>query len=181
LSKSLVVPLGVVVAWEAIDHPWQTERWRPINVFMHPPGPGNWRELVRGNRFVHYHATTIDLELHRKDAASYRVNLTHGDPSIFVVLRERDDAPQGEPPVMVHLATASPFDAESHGFGGDEIVEGVAMPDALRSLIEDFVDLHHVEERFVKRQRDKTPIADLYQFGQEPIHELRRRMDDDTR
>ena len=44
------------------------------------------------------------------------------------------------------------------------IVEKVAMPPALRALVEDFVEEFYEEEAFVKRKRDKKRI-DLVEDG----------------
>ena len=49
------------------------------------------------------------------------------------------------------------------------------MPDALIELLEAFVAEHHVEEPFVKRQRQKHHRAEEHKFGQEPIEVLRQR------
>ena len=78
------------------------------------------------------------------------------------------------------LATAVPLIggvvAEVYGYDmGSEIVGTVAMPDALIELLEAFVAEHHVEEPFVKRQRQKHHRAEEHKFGQEPIEMLRQR------
>ena len=51
----------------------------------------------------------------------------------------------------------------------------VAMPQPLLELLEAFVAEHHVEEPFVKRQRQKHHQAEEHKFGQEPIEVLRKR------
>ena len=50
------------------------------------------------------------------------------------------------------------------------------MPQLLIELVREFVDAHHVDERFVKRQRQKFEIEEEHRFGQEPIFVLRERM-----
>ncbi|MEO0672900.1 MAG: DUF3305 domain-containing protein [Pseudomonadota bacterium] len=176
-AREIVVDLGVVVAHEVIEHAWQTEQVRPVSVFLDPPSfDGGWRELVRRDSVVHYHAGNVALTLHRKETAAYLVNLEQAEPAVFVVLEETEDdaAPHG---VEVHSATLSPYDAEAYGDSGDEIVGAVAMPDELRALLEAFIGRHHVEEKFVKRKRNKARREEEdYQFGQEPIVELRKRM-----
>jgi len=42
---------------------------------------------------------------------------------------------------------------ESYIESGDEIVEGVPMPDAVLAGVGDFVETHHVEVAFKKRKR----------------------------
>lgn len=174
MLTEISIPLGVVVAREKIDHPWQEYRWRTVSVFLDAPEQADWRELMRDARSTHYHAATIPLVLHRKDTMSYQVNFANGDPAIYVILREE---PDGERPVSVHAVTASPFEAQAHGNLAFDTVDRVAMPDTLADIINAFVDEHHVEEKFVKRQRlQHKPKDEEHRFGQEPIVILRERM-----
>ena len=174
IARTLTIPLGVVVAREAIDNPWQSHIWRPLSVFLGATEIDGWRELQRGPGYEHYHAATLPLELHRKETTGYTVNLTNGVPSIYVVLREKPAGDQ--PPIEVHLVTASPFDVQAYGATAEEIVGRVAMPDELIELVAAFVETHHVDETFRKRKRQPHLIEDEHQFGQEPVHLLRDRM-----
>src|SRR5262245_10401038 len=172
MGRVLSIPLGVVIAREKIDHPWQEYAWRPVSVFLGAPDISDWRELRRDATAVHYHAATLALELHPKEAMGYAANLETGAPLVYVVLREGGDSGK---PIDVGVVTASPYDAEVYGYDGSEIVGTVAMPEPLVELLEAFVAKHHVEERFVKRQRQKHHKEEEHKFGQEPIAELRRR------
>lgn len=175
MSPALFIPLGVVVARERISHPWQSHRWRPISVFLDAPHVDSWRELRRDKNTTLYHAATLNLELHRKETTAYRVNLANGEPSVYVVLRD-DPESDSHWPIEVHLVTASPFEAQSHGDVGLDHVEPVAMPERLVEAVRQFIDLHHQEEAFYKRKRDPHKKIDDHKFGQEPIMELRQRM-----
>jgi len=174
MGSSLTIPLGVVIAREKIDHPWLDTRWRPVSVFLNAP-PAEWRTLRRGTDITHYHAATLPLELHRKETMAYQVNLANGEPSVYVVLREDPSFPPDRP-VEVFLVTASPFEAQAYGESGFEIVDRVPMPEPLVVLVEEFIAAHHVDEPFVKRQRQKRQAEDEHKFGQEPINVLRERM-----
>jgi hypothetical protein len=175
MGPSITIPLGVVVAREKIDHPWQEYRWRPVSVFLNAPEVDEWRELLRGDGFVYYHAATLPLELHRKETGAYRTNLATGEPAIYVVLRE-DPGAASKWPVTVLLVSASPFEAQAYGESGLEIMERVPMPEPLIDLVDEFIAVHHVDEPFVKRQRQKVQVMEEYKFGQEPIFVLRERM-----
>lgn len=175
MAKQIFVPLGVVVACEKVDHPWLSEQWRPVSVLMSPPATPGWRELVRSDRYVHYHAANVDVELHPKETAAYQVNLHHGSPMVYVVLNH-EDCPQSGFPVTVHSATISPFDAQAYTESGDETVDGVRMPSPMVELVRTFVAEHHDEETFVKRKRNKVLREEPHQFGQEPPSELARRL-----
>jgi len=173
MDRILSIPLGVVIARERIDSPWQDHIWRPVSVFLGAPEVGEaWRELRRDAASVHYHAATLPLELHPKDTAGYKANLAEDTPSVYVVLRR---VGEGDRPVQVALVTASAHEAEAYGQIEEETVGSVAMPGPLAELVAEFVAQHHVEEPFVKRQRQKHHRPEEHQFGQEPIEELRRR------
>ena len=73
-------------------------------------------------------------------------------PSVFVVLRP-DEEDETDHDVVPFLVTACPYEAESYIESGDEIVEGVPMPDVVLAWLEDFVETHHVEETFKNRKR----------------------------
>ncbi|MBU2582150.1 MAG: DUF3305 domain-containing protein [Alphaproteobacteria bacterium] len=177
MSSVLSIPVGVVVAREMIAHPWQSHRWRPVSIFLDAPRTGQWRELRRDDRSVLYHAATLNLELFRKETTAYRVNLANGEPTVYVVLREDPDS-DNEWPVDVHLVTASPFEAQSHGDVGLDNVEGVPMPAQLVEVVQAFIDEHHHEEPFFKRKRQPHLRAEEHKFGQEPVVALRERMSD---
>ena len=148
----MTIQLGVVVAREAIDHPWQSHIWRPYAVFLGAPDGGGWRELRRGPGYEHYYTGTLPLQLHRREVAGYTVNLSNGVPSLYVVLRENSDV--AGPPVDVHLVTASPFDVQAYGATPEEIVGRVAMPEALVDLVAAFIETHHVDQTVIPRAPD---------------------------
>lgn len=174
MSHVVTIPVGIVVAREKIDHPWQDFRWRPVSVFLDAPPVDHWRELRRGAGFVHYHAATLPLELHRKETTSYQVNLANGLPSVYVVLSEGGDG--DHEPMRVRLVTASPFEAQAYDGSGFEIVERVEMPERLVAIVKCFIEDHHVEETFAKRQRARHHVEEEHKFGQEPVFVLSERM-----
>ena len=173
-ARTLTIPLGVVVAREALDHPWQSHVWRPLSVFLGAPAISAWRELQRGPGFEHYHAATLLMELHRNETAGYKINLSNGVPSIYVVLRETPE--NDNAPLDVHLVTASPFDVQAYGANSGEIIGRVTMPDELVELVTAFIATHHVEDTFRKRQRQPHVEEEAHLFGNEPIHLLHERM-----
>lgn len=175
MQRTLTINLGIVIARESIEHPWQDHAWRPLEAFLNAPQITEWRQLRKGDGFVHYHAATLPLELHRKETPGYCENLDAEQPSLFVVLREADIEEEGGPPVDVHLVTASPHEVEAYGEDGSEIIAPVPMPEEVHILISAFVDEYHVEEKFVKRKRRKHHVAEEHKFGQESLDELRRR------
>jgi len=81
-------------------------------------------------------------------------------PAIYVVMRETSD----DRPLDVVLATASPYEAQDYADTGEELVEKIPMPDGVIAWIRDFINLHHEDEVFIKRRRDKTRV-DLKEDG----------------
>lgn len=175
MPNALSIPLGVVVAKEKLSNPWQDHRWRPVSVFFDAPDVAQWQELGRGPGYVHYHAATLILTLHRRETMAYRVNLANGDPTLYVVLRD-DAEDTANRPVDVHLITASPFEAQSHGDLGFDFVEAIPMPERLVSILRNFIDDHQSLDHFYKRKRDRAGRPEEHKFGQEPIVVLRERM-----
>lgn len=174
LGHVKLIDVGVIVANERMDNPWQPFRWRPLAVEIDPAPRADWTEIAAGDGFVHYHATTLPLELHRKETQSYVANLETGEPAVYVVLRFDPDAARE---VAVILATASPYEAQAYGESGQETIEPVAMPPELVAMLEAFVAEHHVEEKFVKRQRQKHHKEEEHLFGKEPIFATPSRFD----
>ncbi len=144
----------VAVAVERRDSAtaWITESWRPLEVIAEPPAAAQpWVLLRRGDGFEHYLASGVPLELHRSDLASYRYNLGGNEPRLYVVLRRTGDAAR---PVAVVLATAAPDQAQAMSESGEDVVDGLPMPEALRAWIEMFCACHPADEPLRKRRRD---------------------------
>ena len=128
---------------------WITESWRPLDVIAEPPAAAEaWVLLRRGDGFEHYLANDIPLELHRSDLASYRYNLGGIDPRLYVVLRKTEDG------ARVQMVTAAPDQAQAMSESGEDVVDGLPMPEAIRAWIEVFCACHPPDEPMRKRKRD---------------------------
>ena len=151
------LPLGVVVERRELQSRWIRYSWTPKAVIpgagpLDPSGP--WTPLDSGEGWATFHAGTLPLELFRKETEGYRLNLSQEPPRIFVVLRnlDDDDLPHD---VLPFLVTACPYEAQDYLDSGDDIVEAVAMPDAVIAFVQAYVDQHHVDEQFEKRKRKR--------------------------
>jgi hypothetical protein len=172
MAESRKIPIGVVLAREAIDNPWQNCVWRPVSVFPNPPEIDGMQEVRRSDKAVHYHVA-MELELHPKEVIAYQANLADGEPSVYVVLRQ--DAECAELPVKVHLVSLSPYEAQAYGDSGFETVVRIPMPQPVAELLAAYVEQHPAHEPFVKRQRKPHVDKEDHLFGQEPLHVLRKR------
>jgi hypothetical protein len=155
MEKNESMPLGVVIEWRRVDHPWKDHDWRPVAVIpgapaLDPRGP--WTPLVEGDGWRQFHSGTLPLELFRSDTEGYKINLAQKPPRIFVVLRRNDD-PSVDHELVPYLVTANPYETQHYVESGEEIVEGVPMPPEIIAMVGDFFSAHHVEEVFVKRRR----------------------------
>lgn len=169
MEKQESVPLGVVVEWRHVDHPWKDHDWRPVAVIpgapsLDPAGP--WRLLRQGDGWRQFHAGTMMLDLFRSETESYRINLSQTPPRVYVVLRASQD-PAGEHEVVPFLVTADPIEAQHYLDSGEEIVEPVTMPPEILALVQDFVAAHPAEHVFVKRAR-KNPKGRDDPFSRRP-------------
>lgn len=153
------MPLGIVIRRMPGVTRWAKHVWKAVAVL---PGASsaNWKELRRDGDAVEYHAATLTLELFRTDTEAYLHGLSSQNPAIYVVMRESGT----ENPLDITLVTASPYEAQDYADTGEELVEKVPMPDGLIAWIRDFVTLHHEDEAFVKRRRNKARV-DLVQDG----------------
>lgn len=150
-------PMGVVVERRSLNSPWKDYEWRPVAVI---PGAGardpqaEWLKIGEGEGWVRFHAGTLPLELFRKETEGYRLNLSQDPPRLFVVLRPTEDE-DSRHEVVPFMVTACPYQAQDYLDSGEEVVEPVAMPDAVVALVQDFVDRYHVDEPFHKRKRKR--------------------------
>lgn len=159
VEKSISLPLGIVVQRVPGVTRWASHVWKAVGVL---PGANaaDWKELRRDGDAVEFHAATVPLELFRTDTEAYKSGLSTKVPSVYVVMRETDD----DRPLEIVLATVSPYEAQDYADTGEELVEKVPMPEGLVAFVRDYIDLHHEDETFVKRRRNKTRV-DLKEDG----------------
>lgn len=161
----VTMPLGVVVERREIDHPWQDYDWHTVAVIPGAPPVDEWRPLREGEGWAHYHVATLPLELFRRETEGYKQNLSKDVPVIYVVLRQGEEADESE--IEASLVTACPFEAQDYLDAGDDLVDGVTMPDSVAAWVAEFVEHHHVHEPFKKRKR-KNWAKDDSQGGGPP-------------
>lgn len=167
MDPIITLPLGVVVEWREIDNRWQSHSWRPVAVIPGAPRITHSRTLAGDTRWRRYHAATLTLELHHKETAAYRTNLSNDRPLIYVGLRNVVEGDESDLEVAPFLVTASPFEAQDYLDSSEEIIEGVPMPEGVIGLVQAFVEAHHVDEPFEKRKRKRLDPNQVG-FGKRP-------------
>ena len=142
------ISLGVVMERRLIDNPWRRYEWRTASVIPGAKGLMEWQEMGRGPQWTRFYAGSLPLKLYRKETEGYRTNLSQPTPSLYVVLRNIDE----EYPTPF-LVTVCPYEAADYEVSGDERADKVPMPPEILALVGHFINAHHVEEPFAKRQR----------------------------
>jgi Protein of unknown function (DUF3305) len=146
------IAVGVVVERRKAVNPWVDFVWQPAGVLAGVPEAAPWTVLSTGEDRTSFYAGAVEIELYRTETGHYRDNLASATPSLWIALR-----PTGvEPPFEIVAVTADPAEGESFTQVGDDVVEAVPMPPAVREIVEAFVAEHHVERPFVKRKRDRA-------------------------
>lgn len=143
--------IGVIVERQKAASPWIDFVWRSVAVLPGQPGTQPWTVLSSDGDMTRFYAGAGEIRLYRSETANYRDNLASETPSVWVALRQTE----GQPPYEVFAVTADPAEGESFTEAGNDLVEAVPMPDAIRDLVAAFVAEHHVEREFVKRKRDR--------------------------
>ena len=146
------IPVGVVVERAKAESQWIDYLWRPVAVLAGEPATEPWTTLGGDDNRTTFYAGSAGVELHRSETGNYRDNLATGTPMLWVVLRRTES----EPPYTLYLVTADPAEGEAMTEAGNDLVESVPMPDAIREQVAAFVAEHHVEREFVKRKRDRA-------------------------
>ncbi len=151
LPPVMQLAVGVVVERRKAKSPWIDFVWKPVAVLPGVPEVAPWTVLAAQDDWANIYVGAAQVALYRSETGMYRDNLATGEPLLWVVLAPTES----NPPYELHTVTADPSEGEALTEAGSNIVESVAMPDAIRELVEAFVAQHHVERVFFKRQRDK--------------------------
>lgn len=155
------IAVGIIIERSRAESRWLEFHWRPTTVLAGQPDTPPWTKLAEDDERTTFYAGAAEIALYRTEAAHYRENLASGSPMLWVVLRACDDTV----PYRLHLVTADPAEGEGATEAGNDIVEAVPMPDAVHARLVAFVAEHHVEDAFIKRQRDS---ADPESLGRRP-------------
>lgn len=146
------IPVGVVIERRKAKSPWVDFTWRPVAVLPGVPKAAPWTALDGNAERTNFYVGAAEIGLYRSDVSGYRVNLATAPAQLWVVLR----ATGLEPPYECVAVTAEPSEGESFTESATDLVEAVPMPDPVRAAIANFVHGQHVEQPFIKRQRDRT-------------------------
>ncbi|MDR7037926.1 hypothetical protein J2X36_002679 [Methylobacterium sp. BE186] len=143
--------VGVIVARRKLKSPWADHQWLPVAALPDVPETEPWTLLASAEGEDRFYAGAHEVGLHISETGHYRDNLVSGRPSLWVALRHvAGDAYE------VAAVTADPYEGEAMAEGIGEIVEPVAMPEAIQAVVAEFVAAFHIERTFEKRKRDRA-------------------------
>lgn len=151
MAALLSIPVGVVVDRIKAESQWIDYIWQPTAVLVGQPDVQPWTLLSGDKDRASFYAGSTSIDLYRSDTGNYRDNLL-GDSKLWVVLTPTDS----DSPYSLFMVTADPTEGEAQTETGVNLVEAVAMPDAVRAVLDTFVAEHHVEQTFYKRKRDRA-------------------------
>lgn len=151
------IPVGVIVERTKATSPWGDYVWLPTAVLAGQPNTVPWTKLTEDGERATFYAGPAEIELYRTETGNYRDNLASGSPSLWIVLRESS----AQKPYALYLVTADSAEGEAMTETGNDIVEAVPMPEAVRDRLAAFVAEHHLEQTFVKRKRDRADPESL--------------------
>lgn len=151
MAALVSIPVGVVVDRIKAESQWIDYIWQPTAVLVGQPDVQPWTLLSGDNDRASFYAGSTSIDLYRSDTGNYRDNLL-GDSRVWVVLTPNES----DPPYSLFMVTADPTEGEAQTETGVNLVEAVAMPDAVRAVLDTFVAEHHVEQTFYKRKRDRA-------------------------
>lgn len=149
--------IGVLVDRRRPKTKWGEDIWQAVHILPGAPDLAPWSEVERGDEYTRYYAGSATIELFNGETSTYKYNLESPVPSIYTVLR-KTEMPPG---LRLQMATVCPGEAHAHADTGDDLVEALAMPDAVRVWLEAFVAKHHKEQTFFKRTRDRADPESL--------------------
>jgi hypothetical protein len=145
------IPVGVVVERRKAKSPWLDFLYRPVSVLAGVPTVPPWTVIGAEGDLTAFYAGDAVIELHRTETANYRDNLASGTALLWIILRPGS----GEVGFELLCVTADPAEGEALTGAGNDLVESVPMPDAIREIVENFIAEHHVEQSFFKRERER--------------------------
>mgnify|MGYP001209659427 CR=1 FL=1 len=162
LSASYMVPenkltIGIIVEQRMLDNPWQDFAWLPVGILpgIEPIEPNaSWKLLGEGKGWKHFLIGSLELELFKGETEGYRYNVSNDPAYVYVVLSPAEEI--DDPEIRPFLATVCPYEAESYRENGEDVVEGVVMPDEINSWVSSFIEKYHVDQPFKKRKQKRA-------------------------
>jgi len=146
------MPVAVVMQRRTTQNRWQSEVWEPHAVLAHAASGGEVRALLDDGSTCQWLHPGFLITLHRDEAEGYYLNVSSGDPKVFVMWRmEAVDAGEAGVPQIVTLS----YNEAGRLMDGGERVDTVAMPAELLAWVGEYVEQNYRPEP-KKRRRPQS-------------------------
>lgn len=139
--------LGIVARRRETGNRWAPVSWAPAAVLPAAPATPAWTRIAAEGPDETWYVGPATLTLHAGETAHYRDNLGCGRPRVWVALRRGGDR------VEVARVSVDPYEGEALAGDEDLLLEALAMPPEVESVLTGFVAEFHVERAFYKRKR----------------------------
>lgn len=139
--------VGVVLRRRPAGGAWPAESWEVAAIVQPTPVAEAGSALNPAGGLVYAGARTVDLQ--RGETAAYRDNLTAEHPTIWVAL---EPVEHGAP--SLRAVTVHPGEGEAWASDVGLLVEVAPMPKQLAEVVAGFIATFHVEQPFMKRNRN---------------------------
>ncbi|GMV02923.1 MAG: DUF3305 domain-containing protein [Burkholderiaceae bacterium] len=144
------VPVRVVFERRETGSPWQPVIWRPGAI--EPAAAGS----------------PLAVRLSVDETEGYYLNLTTGQPSVFVLWRMPSDDSgvivEGDPTPPRALAVTASYNEAGRWMDGGERVDPVPMPAPMQSWVAEYTTLHYVPEKGRKRRGNRPSFMGRGEF-----------------
>ena len=142
-----VLSIAVIMQRRELANRWQTQTWEAIGVVPDLGGGTAPRLLLQDSAQAQWLHGGLELKLYRDEAENYYLNLSAGQPCVFVV-RRMEEAMAVPKFVTVSYGEAARF------MDADEQVDNVPMPRDMCDWLGEFVNLHYKPE---PKRRSRPP------------------------
>ena len=133
------LPIAVIIGRREIANRWQSQTWEAIGVIPESAGGAAPRLLIQDSTQEQWLHGGFVLKLHRDEAESYYLNLSAGQPCVFVVWRMEEEM------AVPKFVTVSYGEAARFMDAGEQ-VDGVPMPRDMCDWLGEYVNQHYRPE-----------------------------------
>jgi len=132
----------------ALQSRWQSEAWEPLGVLHDYEGDGAARVIFEDAAATQWLYPGLELELRRDEADGFYLNVTSGEPSVFVLWRMEESLAVPQFVTVSYAEAARWMDA-------GENVDRVPMPRELFLWVSGYVERNYRPEP-KKKQRPQS-------------------------
>ena len=132
-------PISVIMQRRTIENRWADHVWEPIGVVPGSGEPSGTRLLVDGNGLQQWLHSGFSLVLHRDECEGYYLNVSSGNPKVFVLWRLDE-----ERAVPVEVTVSS--EEAGRWLDGGHSVDSVAMPPEIFAWTGEYVERNYRPE-----------------------------------